>query len=177
MSPDSGAVPSLLPAPTVRAGTRITLHLGVIDQPYRSWVLAKGGKKRKPGRTLAMTTFDVAKILEAKYGLYSTYCRVHEADIVGALEESLQGSLETLVMRRQLVMNPWARGTQLIADGFKNFINSREAERVGIPGTPTKAAMRGVNHRLKHPYSRRNPRRPSFRDTSLLVDSTAVWVD
>ena len=174
MAPDSGAVPSLLPA-AITTATKVTLHLGVIDQPYRAPSTGRN-KRKQPARVLARTTFDVAKILEAKYGIYSTYYRVHEADVVHALEESLQGALESMVMR-QLVMNPWARGTQMIADGFKDFINSREAERVGIPGTPTKAAMRGVNHRLKHPYSRRNPRRPSFRDTGLLVDSTAVWVD
>src|SRR5581483_8262871 len=156
--PDSGVPipPSLLPSP-VLVPTKVTLHLGVIDQPYRSWDMPARGKRRKPGRALPMTTYDVARILEAKYALYSTYYRVHEADIAKALEESLHGATESLVMRRALVMNPWARATQLIADGFKDFINSREAERVGIPGTPTKAALKGVNHRLKRPYSSRNP--------------------
>lgn len=176
MSPDSGAVPSLLPS-AVPVGAKVTLHLGVIDQPYRTPNSVGKTRKRQPTKVLARTTFEVARILEAKYGLYSTYYRVHEADIVRALEESLQGSLETLIMRRQLVMNPWARANQVIADGFKDFINSGEAERVGIPGTPTKAALRGVSHRRKHPYSRRNPRRPSFRDTGMLVSNTAVWVD
>lgn len=177
MSPaDSGTAPSLLPA-AVPVGTKVTLHLGVIDQPYRSWDLAKGAKRRKQGRVLPRTTYDVAKILESKYGIMGTFYAVHELEIMRALEESIQGSLESLVMRRQLVMNPWARATQIIEDKFKDFINSGASERCGIPGTPTKAAKRGVNHRLRRPYAKSNPRRPSFRDTGLFVSSFKSWID
>ncbi len=104
MSENSGARPSLMPA---SLGSKVTLHLGVIDHLYRT----PGGtsRRKKPRRISARTTFEVAKILEAKYGLYSAYIRVHEADISRAIEESLQGALEKL-MQGEAVGDPWRLG-------------------------------------------------------------------
>lgn len=135
------------------------LHLGMLVQSY-------GGRSLK-------TTHDVAEILESKYGVMAAYYRVHGKDVAAAVENSLAGALEALLMGG--VVDPWGRGMQAIETSFQNFILSREAERVGIPGTPTKAAMRGVNHRFKHPYARRAAR-PSFRDTGLYVNSFRAWV-
>jgi hypothetical protein len=137
-----------------------TLHLGVLVQPY-----ANGGT--------ALTTADVARFLEDKYGVMGAYFRAHGPDVAKAIESGLSGALEALMMGR--VVDPWGRGMQLIEAGFRDFILSREAERVGIPGTPTKAAQRGVSHRFKHPYARRAPR-PSFRDTGMYVNSFRAWV-
>lgn len=144
---------------------RLTLHLGVLVQPYRS-------KSRKAS---ALTTGDVAGFLEARYGLMAAFYRVHQTDVAKAIETSLGGAMEALMMGQRV--DPWGRGMQAIQQEFRDFINSKEAERVGIPGTPTGAALRGVNHRLKHPYASRNPRRPSFRDTGLLSSSFRAWVD
>lgn len=156
----------------IGTSSRLTLHLGVVVQPYRATGrLAKTlGIKRG-----ALTTGDVAGFLEAKYGLMATFYRVHQTDIARALEGSLGGALEALMMGKAI--NPWGRATQAIQQQFRDFISSQEAERVGIPGTPTLAALTGVNHRLKHPYAKRNPRRPSFRDTGLLMNSFVSWVD
>lgn len=145
--------------------TRLTLHLGVVDQPYRS--------RSKTVR--AMTTGDVAKILEARYGIMGVFARVHEKDIHAALTDSMQGALESLLMGQRVA--PFNRGMGKIQTAFKLFINTREAERVGIPGTPTRAALMGVNPRLAHPYRRSNPRRPSFRASGLYVGSNAAWVE
>lgn len=144
---------------------KLTLHLGVIDQPYRS-----ASKKAS-----AMTTGDVAQILEEKYGLFSGFYRVHEADIAKAVENSLAGALDSLISGK--VIDPWDGATKEIQTAFKDFISSREAENIGLPGTPTKAALRGVNHRYKHPYRKSNPRRPSFRDTGTMAGSFFAWVD
>lgn len=141
------------------SGRQLQLHLGVIQQPYR-----RGG----------LTTYDVAKILESRYGIMAAFYRVHQRDVHKALANSVEGALETLLMGRAI--NPWSGGMQAIQQDFRDFISSREAERVGIPGTPTKAALRGVNHRLAHPY-RRGVRRPSFRDTGLYMTSMRAWVD
>ena len=122
-----------------------------------------------------MTTGDVAEILEAKYGVIGAFVIVHESDIAAALEVSLGGAMESLMMGR--AVDPWGRGMQIIQEKFRDFIASKEAEQVGIPGTPTQAALRGVNHRLKHPYRKSNPRRPSFRDTGLYMNSFRGWVD
>jgi hypothetical protein len=130
------------------------------------------GKARKP---MTITTADVAQFLEDKYGVMCAYYRVHQKDVTTAIESSVQGALEALVMGQ--VVDPWGSATQKIESGFREFINSKEAERVGIPGTPTQAALNGVNHRLRHPYAKRNPRRPSFRDTGLYVTSFRAWVE
>lgn len=144
---------------------RLTLHLGTLVQPYR----ARGRK------STGITTGDVAQILEDKYGLFSAFYRAHDRDVAKAIEDSLGGAMEALLMGQ--TVNPWGRGMQAIQKEFRDFISSKEAERVGIPGTPTAAALQGVNHRLKHPYAKKNPRRPSFRDTGLLMASFRAWVD
>lgn len=150
---------------TPRPSTRLTLHLGVIDQPYRT-----PGKKAG-----AMTTANVAQILESKYDLMQTFARVEWPVFELAIQVSLQNALEALLMGRRV--DPFGRGMQAIQKKFRQFISSYEAERVGIPGTPTQAAKRGVNHRLKHPYRSSNPRRPSFRDTGLYMTSFRAWID
>lgn len=162
MAPDSGIVPSRAP---VYIPTRVTLHLGVLVQPYRA--AGKNGG--------ALTTGDVAEFLEAKYGVMGAFWRVKRDIITGAIAKSLEGATESLLMGHRV--DPWGYATQLIQREFREFISSKEAERVGIPGTPTKAALRGVNHRLKRPYRKRNPRRPSFRDTGLYMNSARAWID
>lgn len=146
------------------AGMTLTLHLGVLIQPYRT----------KSRRINALTTGDVAQFLEDKYGVMAAFYRVHEKDVVGAVEKSLGGALESLVMGQ--VIDPWGSGMQTIQSAFKNFIASQEVERVGIAGVPTQAALRGVNHRLKRPYARSNPRRPSFIDSSLYLTNFRAWM-
>jgi hypothetical protein len=156
----------------------LTLHLGVLVQPYRA---APNKPRRGAGaRMSALTTADVAGFLEQNYKLMETFYRVHEQDIAGALERSLEGSLESLLIGR-IRVDPWGAATQKIETMFRDFIATKEAERVGIPGTPTKASggtpdrVGGVNHRLLHPYSKRNPRRPSFKDSGLYLASFKCW--
>lgn len=151
-------------APTLGSGKRLTLNLGVIVQPYRSESKSAG----------AVTTGDVAQWLEKRYGVMEVFARVHSRVIENALVTSVEGALEALVMGRRV--DPFARATQAITTRFKRYINSYEAERVGIPGTPTGAALRGVSHRLAHPYRKSNPRRPSFRDTGTYEASAVTWV-
>jgi hypothetical protein len=152
-------------ASTLRGSTRLVLHLGVAVLPYRS-------KGKKAG---ALTTGDVAGFLEAKYGLMAAFYRVHQSDVAKAIENSLGGALESLLMGQTI--DPWGRAMQAIQQEFKDFISSKEAERVGIPGTPTKAALAGVNPRLKHPYARGNARRPSFRASGMYMNSFRAWMD
>jgi hypothetical protein len=53
----------------------------------------------------------------------------------------------------------------------------QEIESMGLRGVPTKAALKGINHRLRHPYRKSNPRRPSFVDTGLYVASFRAWME
>jgi hypothetical protein len=147
-----------------QVAAKLTLHLGILVQPYRS-----KGKK-----VSAITTGDVAEILEAKYGVMGAFYKAHQGDVAKAIEDSLGGAMESLLMGKAI--NPWDRGMQKIQQSFRDFISSKEAEQVGIPGTPTKAALRGVSHRFKHPYAK-HPRRPSFRDTGLYMNSFRAFID
>jgi hypothetical protein len=166
------------------APSRITLHLGVIDQPYNEYKppkkirQAKKGKANKPiqkSDAATKTTGDVAEILEEKYGILDTFAEVKLPKIAQALEESIAGELETLMMGGRPAGNPFASAESSITTLMKSFISSGEAEHVGITGTPTQAALNGVNHRLKHPYAKANPRRPSFMDTTLYWQSLIAW--
>ena len=167
-----------------------TLHLGVVDLPYveaeppakRKARLAKNAKRVLPAKLKhpeanEKTTGDVAEILEAKYGVMEAFFENKEEKIVGLLTESLAGALEDLVAGAPSAdRDPFAEGSSKIEEEFKEFLSSREAETVGIEGTPTKAALRGVHHRFKHPYAKSNPRRPSFIDTGLYQASMKAWV-
>jgi len=144
------------------------LHLGVIDQPYNE----PPGKGHN--RTGAKTTGDVAKILEGKYHIMEIFFEEHKEDIAKSLEISLQGALENLLNNSPISGKPFERASAQIENRFKKFISEGEIERLGYPGIPTRAALRGVNHRLD---KKRGPRRPSFIDTSLYENSFKAWVD
>lgn len=168
----------------------LTLHLGVVDVPYvhreppakQRARLAKNAARPKAKPTHAeadeKTTGDVATILEAKYGIMEAFFENKEAEVVGALEESLGGVLEDVLSgAAPASVNPFGAGCAKIEESFKDFLSSREAETIGIDGVPTEAARRGVNHRKKHPYAKANVRRPSFIDTGLYQASMKAWVD
>jgi hypothetical protein len=164
---------------------RITLHLGVIDIPYsnatppRKIAQAKKGKKNKPLKpksdAAAKTTGEVAEILEDKYGILDTFAFARLPDIAKALEDSIAGELETLIMGGQAGANPFQSAESSITTMMKKFISAQEIEHMGIAGVPTQAAMNGVNHRLKHPYAKKNERRPSFMDTTLYWQTLRAW--
>lgn len=160
----TGGAPTGYAPDVPKSGGPRTLNLGVVVQPYRS----------DSETARAVTTANVAKWLEDEYGIMRAFVRVHGDVIQNSLAGSVAGALEALFMGRRI--DPFGRGTQAIQQKFRDFINSGEAERVGIPGTPTAAALRGVNHRRKHPYRKSNSRRPSFRDTGLYVASFRSWV-
>ena len=165
----TGGVPEIdaprAPPPLLgqQVGKHPTLNLGVMVIPYRN----------ATDKAESVTTGDVAQWLERRYRIMEVFVRVHHKVIENALAGSVEGALEALIMKRRI--KPFARGTAVIETRFKRFISSREVERVGIPGTPTHAALMGFSHRRKHPYAR-GPRRPSFRDTGLYMSSFKAWV-
>lgn len=165
--------------------SRLVLHLGVIDQPYQEYRApqkvgqAKKGKANKPHKpksdAATKTTGDVAEILEDKYGVMDTFAFMRLPDIAKALENSIAGELETILMGGRPSGNPFHGAESAIETMFKQFIVSQDVEHAGIPGVPTQAALDGVNHRLKHPYAKKNPRRPSFIDTGMYLASFKAW--
>ena len=147
-----------------------TLHLGVIDQPYDH-------------SSSGQTTFEVATYLENKYQIMQAFFVIYEEKIATMLAENMSRSLVTMIQNgtfgateNALTLIGTDETMAKIDEMFKNFISSGEAEQVGIPGTPTQAALDGVNHSFAHPYAKDNPRRVSFRDTGLYRDSFIAWV-
>lgn len=155
-----------------------TLHLGVIDQPYADPAPAGAGKRDKKGkRTGSATTGDVADILEAEYHIMEIFAEENWDAIQELLADSYAGTLETIMMGGGNGGDPYASATSKIEKLFKAWISEGKMEKLGYPGVPTQAALDGVNHRLKHPYRKSNPRRPSFRDTGLYQASFKSWTD
>lgn len=145
-----------------------TLYLGVIDLPYQP---SEGKSKDLP------STGDVAEMLEKEYGVMRSFVDAHIGDIGDDLTESVTGAIEQLLIGGDAPENPLAEGFSNIEERFRCYLESQEVERQGIPGVPTKAAKAGVNHRLKKPNARENPRRPSFIDTGAYENSFKIWSD
>jgi hypothetical protein len=144
-----------------------TLNLGVVEMGYD--YNGSAGK----------TTGDVAEILEAKYHVIEIFYTQHEADIVKAMENSMAGALESLLMGVPIQTggNASAAAMEDIKILFDAFITNQEMDKLGYPGVPTAASLKGVNHRLKHPYAKGNPARPSFRDSGLYLSAFKAWLD
>jgi hypothetical protein len=136
------------------------LHLGVVDIPYAS---------QESG---ASTTGDVAEILEAKYGVMGYFFERHGDEIAAALVDSMVGAIGNLAAGAPPVNNPFGDAESEIEQSFRKFLDDEEMN--GQPGVPTRAALRGVNRRLKR--GRGSPR-PSFIDTGLYESSFTAWVD
>jgi hypothetical protein len=139
-----------------------TLHLGVLDVPY--------------ARAKGKTTGDVAEILEARYGIMRAFWQRNRQAYLDALVGGSVEDLEARLQGRSARANPKSTLEKMRHD-FRVFISQRQVEQVGLKGVPTEAALKGVSHRLKHPYAKRNPRRPSFRDTGLYEASFRAWID
>ncbi len=168
----------------------IELHLGVLDVPYThddSPALNKGqarNKRRNAARAafgapeFHGTTGDVAQILEDEYHVMELfYEEVGGDQIARAFEQSAKEALEDLIAgapRESLSLTRQA--TEEIETAFRIFIDQKELDGI-VPGVPTAAALAGVNHRLKHPYAKGNPERPSFKDTGLYQASFKAWAE
>lgn len=148
--------------------------LGVHDVPYKE-PQTKPQKRGKPKKTSNISTGDVAEILEEKYGIMKHFFDAHSAEIAHDMEEAVGGALDNVLNGFPPAPNMFGPAVDQIGDRMKTFISSSEAERVGIAGTPTEAALKGVNHRLKHPFAKSNPRRPSFIDTGEYMASLKAW--
>lgn len=137
------------------------LHFGVLDVPYDD------GKK---------TTGEVAEILEDKYHVMEVFVEEHGSEAIGeSLARSAQAALEDLLSGAPPdKLSLTFEAEEEIAAEFRAFIDRGGLDGI-VPGVPTEAARKGVNHRLARPYVKSNPERPSFRDTGLYQASTRVW--
>ncbi len=156
----------------------ITISLGVWDVPYATRVgpeqrrvftrTTKGGKPARGSAAPsgAQTTGDVAEILEDKYHVMEVFAEeVGNEKLARAVEHSIEGAIVDLVLGKDPdLVSPMATAMGEIETAFRLFLDQEEMNGVA-PGVPTKASLRGVNHRLKHPFAKGNPARPSFIDT------------
>jgi hypothetical protein len=149
------------------------LHLGVDDIPY-SEAPPPVKRGRKPAGTANETTGDVAEILEDKYHIIQIFYEQHQKDVALALESSLVGALESLLLGAPTNLSPLGEATDKIQTAFKRFLSEKEMDRLGYPGIPTKASLMGISHRFK---GKKGSPRPSFIDTGLYENSFRSWVD
>jgi hypothetical protein len=137
------------------------LHFGVSDALY---TYPKGTLK---------TTHDVADFLEAKYQVIEHFTTDNEAAIRAMVKQQTERHARMVVAGRKPTLQPMF---EEIKRSFKSYILKKRLDG-RVAGVPTKASLRGVNHRLKRPYAKGNPVRPSFFDTGLYVSQFKVWVE
>jgi hypothetical protein len=148
----------------------MVLHLGVLDVAYSD-------ANNRGGET---TTGDVAEILEKNYHVMETFFILRRDKIAGLLADSMANSIQRLVKsgvaidRRSTLTYD---ADQKIESEFRGFLDANEMGRIYKSFTGialSAAAERGVSHRRKHPYARRDPR-PAFIDTGLYRASFRAW--
>lgn len=132
------------------------LHLGVLDT-------------HEPN---GEETHFVATILEDKYGLFSKFAESNEQKIADQLADSVQNALETILSGGH-APDPFAECCEEINQDFRDFLDKEVMATLGVPGVPTKAALKGRSKRFKRS---RGPRRPSFIDSGVLQASFKSWV-
>lgn len=159
-----------------------TLSLGVIDVPYanpdtspaRSARQIKHSKRNDARAAFGAaevhgTTGEVAQLLEDRYHVMEIFAEEHLPDIATIIEVQYGSMLEDVLSGMTPQSNSSIAAMGQITDLFHKFIDSREMDGIQ-PGVPTAASLKGINHRLLHPYAKGNPQRPSFKDTGTYED-------
>jgi hypothetical protein len=138
------------------------LNLGVIDLPY-------AGKN-------SIGTIDVAKKLEADYGVMGAFVELHLDDIAKNLELSVNDAIDSLMNGAPASLNPFGDAESQIEKLFKSqFLEQGEIESMGIAGVPTQASIERRSLRMKNKVGK--SKRPSFVDTGLYESAFKAWVD
>jgi hypothetical protein len=139
------------------------IHLGMASPiPYS---YGSGGR----------TNWQVADILEAKYGVIGHFAEMRRPVIVDAVTGQMQRAFTGLVSGKPPNKDVLRPAMDAIQRDFRKFIMTRQLDGQ-VRGVPTAAALHGVNHRLKHPYAKRGAR-PSFIDTGLYIGGFKAWFD
>ncbi|ENM4476130.1 hypothetical protein AB7Y34_002984 [Salmonella enterica] len=134
----------------------ITFHLGVIDVPYEDE---------------NTTTGDVAEYLEEKYQIMQTFFDRYSNDIADLMTNDMAASLENMMAGAPPARDPLAESMSHIHDLFVAFLDNTEMN--GLPGVPTRRALKGISRRFKN---KKGPPRPSFIDTGTYQAAMRAWV-
>lgn len=136
------------------------LNIGVLDVPYSD------GKA---------TTGDVATFLENRYHVMEKFFEANSEVIAEAFAQSAQDAVADLLAGAPNPSLTFA-ATEDLKTKFIEFVDQKKLD-FKVPGVPTRASLKGVNHRLKSPNASTNPARPSFKDTGLYEASLRAWVE
>lgn len=156
------------------------LHLGVIDVPY---VQPPPKRRRRRIRAGQVTTGDVATWLENRYHIMEVFYEEHRDDVVGAaIDESLQGAIESVMLGAPPALDPFGTATSKIEDALKQFIVTGEMDRLGYPGVPTKASQLRASGRRRGARFKSasatgtGAAAVSFYDSGLYESSVRAWI-
>lgn len=137
-----------------------TLHLGVEDVAYSD-----------PDAPGAVTTGEVAEILEKKYHVMEVFFELYQKKIADELGESIAERLEAMMQGApaQAIDSISVDALSLM---FGRYLSSGEWEQVS--GQRIAAAHAGVSHRKKD--KKRAGSRVAFVDTGLYRKSFRAWL-
>lgn len=138
------------------------IHLGVIDQPYRNGA--------------SVTTADVGRFLEARYGVLGRFFELHKDQFADDLAESVAKALENIMAGAPPGIDPFASAVQDIEQQFRLFIQFEDITETRGPGkVPTQASL---DRRIKFKRRRKGMTRGSvsFVETGLWSTSFKAWV-
>lgn len=139
------------------------LHLGVVDVAYS-------------GEDGAKTTGEVAEILEDNYHIMRIFYELNEQFIADKIADALGGALESLAQGKPYSPAMLKPALPKVDERFRDFLDRDEISRL-LPATQQiAAAQKGVSHRKKQPYAKKNKPRPAFVDTGLYQRSFRSWV-
>jgi len=170
---------------------KLKLRFGVIDMPYTHSQKPKRPAKKKSKKAKVqkaadpVTTGEVAEWLERNYEVFAVFFEMHEAEIVAEIETGLADTVEALMMGAPLTLDPFGGPSSRITTMFKQFLANSEIETypgAELRGLPTIASGKtpyrqgGINHRLRHPYAKTNPPRPSLIDTATFQNAAVAEV-
>ena len=137
------------------------LRLGFVETVYPE---RTAKRSKKTGRFMgAVTTTEVADILEESYNIVHTFSEKKANLMANDLEDAMAKALERYIEKGTVSPNPLGPAVTAIKRRFKKFLNSGEMERMGFDNIPTRVALREG--------------RPSFVDTGLYRDSFTAWVE
>ena len=140
------------------------IHIGVIPLPEPEY-----NKKTR------VTTYDVATILEEKYGLFSFFVSDNIDTIASLITKNIQTSLHRHIQGESEDTATLDTAPSEMLGMLKRSLDSQAFDG-RIAKVPTKAALKGF-HRLKKPEERYGPPRPSFEDTTTMYQSLRVWAE
>lgn len=141
------------------------LHIGVHDIP-------------EPMSSL--TTYELGKILERKYGLFSKFYELNEQFIDDEIAKHL---LDTKLQEEFGAPKADNIFLDAVAKKFQLMLETQQFDGL-LPGVPTQAALDGF-HRQSPIKGRKRGKgvkakkasRPSFIDTATLKNDIVIWVD